>query len=110
MDTINGGKKRKKKDLDVSSYIKFILFCLEFNFFWFTVGSVGNLQNNTQLGTIWQNSLSTPIPNKPPVVAPSTQINPNTTQIEAINVQQNTLREQIRQSEQNLQAQHSVSS
>lgn len=72
-----------------------------------TVGPVGNLQNNTQLGTIWQNSLATP--KSPVVVVPSTQVNPNTTQIEAINVQQNTLREQIRQSEQNLQAQHAVS-
>ncbi|XP_063699895.1 calcium homeostasis endoplasmic reticulum protein [Culicoides brevitarsis] len=52
---------------------------------------------------IWQNNAPT-LPN----VLPQVQQNPNTAQIEAINVQQNKLREQIKQSELNLQAQHSV--
>lgn len=44
----------------------------------------------------------------PSVLPPTVQQNPNTGQIETLNVQQNKLREQIRQSELNLQAQHSV--
>uniref|UniRef100_A0A336MKG8 CSON001959 protein n=1 Tax=Culicoides sonorensis TaxID=179676 RepID=A0A336MKG8_CULSO len=52
---------------------------------------------------IWQNNAAS----LPPVM-PGVQQNPNAAQIEALNVQQNKLREQIQQSEQNLQAQHSV--
>ena len=41
----------------------------------------------------------------PPPTAPPNAVN---AQIEALNIQQNSLRDQIRQSEQNLQAQHGV--
>lgn len=61
----------------------------------------------SNISQVWSNcppaQIQTVIP--PPPAPPP---NPLVPQIEAINVQQSTLREQIMQSEKNLQAQHSV--
>lgn len=65
------------------------------------------LQMQNSMQSSWNNLQAAgngagPIPN-------STGVNSNlTSQIEAINAQQMTLQEQIRQSEQNLSAQHNV--
>lgn len=68
-------------------------------------------QNNFQQTTnpIWSNNNSngTPQPQQPQQIPQVSNIN-LTPQIEAINVQQIKLREQIIQSEKNLQAQHQV--
>lgn len=75
---------------------------------WFTVGNIppGGGGGGQQTPIWHNNSPNMGIAN---VLPPTVQQNPNTAQIEALNVQQNKLREQIRQSELNLQAQHSVS-
>lgn len=61
-------------------------------------------QNLSQMSQIWSNPPSgtaQPQQQMPPS-------NPVNAQIESLNMQQNALREQIRQSEQNLSAQHGV--
>lgn len=64
--------------------------------------SIPSLMSGYQPNPMWNNSTTNNSSNT------SNQQSSATAQIETITIQQNTLKEQIRQSEQNLQAQHGV--
>lgn len=65
---------------------------------------------NNNMNANGNNRTHCPPPPMPPTMNLAMPPNPNmlAMQIEGLNVQQNTLKEQIQQSEQNLQAQHTV--